>query len=42
MGCLANAIYDAFGVRLTSLPFSYEKVWQVLKEKRKKEEATKD
>lgn len=37
MGCLANAIYDATGVRLTSLPLSYEKVWRALKDKREKE-----
>ena len=33
MGCYANAIYDAMGIRLDSLPFSYEKVWRALKEK---------
>jgi len=34
MGCYANAIYDAMGIRLDSLPLSYEKVWRALKEKR--------
>jgi 4-hydroxybenzoyl-CoA reductase subunit alpha len=38
MGCFANAIYDAMGVRIHSLPLSYEKVWRALKDKRKKEE----
>ncbi|KKM12511.1 carbon monoxide dehydrogenase [Clostridiales bacterium PH28_bin88] len=37
MGCYANAIYDAMGVRVYSLPLSYEKVWRALKEKREKE-----
>jgi 4-hydroxybenzoyl-CoA reductase alpha subunit len=36
MGCYANAIYDAMGVRVNSLPLSYEKVWRALKEKREK------
>ncbi len=37
MGCYANAIYDAMGVRVNSLPLSYEKVWRALKEKREAE-----
>jgi 4-hydroxybenzoyl-CoA reductase subunit alpha len=37
MGCYANAIYDAMGVRVYSLPLSYEKVWRALREKRAKE-----
>lgn len=37
MGCYANAIYDAMGIRVNSLPLSYEKVWRALKEKREKE-----
>jgi len=37
MGCYANAIYDAMGVRVYSLPLSYEKVWRALKEKKAKE-----
>ena len=36
MGCFANAIYDAMGVRVNSLPLSYEKVWRALKEKRER------
>lgn len=31
---IGNAIFDAIGVRLTSLPMSYEKVWRALREKR--------
>jgi 4-hydroxybenzoyl-CoA reductase subunit alpha len=34
MGCYANAIYDAMGVRVYSLPLSYEKVWRALKERK--------
>lgn len=37
MGCISNAIYDAIGVRVSSLPISYEKVWRALKEKKGKE-----
>ncbi len=37
MGCFSNAIFDAMGVRVYSLPLSYEKVWRALKEKREKE-----
>jgi 4-hydroxybenzoyl-CoA reductase subunit alpha len=37
MGCFSNAIYHAMGVRVTSLPLSYEKVWRALKEKRERE-----
>jgi len=37
MGCIANAIYDAMGVRIGSLPLTYEKIWRALKEKREKE-----
>jgi 4-hydroxybenzoyl-CoA reductase alpha subunit len=33
MGCFANAILDAAGVRVNSLPLSYEKVWRALREK---------
>ena len=36
MGCFANAIFDAMGVRVNSLPLSYEKVWRAMKEKRDK------
>jgi 4-hydroxybenzoyl-CoA reductase subunit alpha len=38
MGCFSNAIFNAMGVRVNSLPLSYEKVWRALKEKREKEE----
>ncbi|MEW5922275.1 MAG: 4-hydroxybenzoyl-CoA reductase subunit alpha [Bacillota bacterium] len=38
MGCYSNAIYDAMGVRVYSLPLSYEKVWRALKEKREREQ----
>jgi len=38
MGCYSNAIYDAMGVRVYSLPLSYEKVWRALKEKREHEQ----
>lgn len=34
MGCFSNAIFDAMGVRVNSLPLSYEKVWRALKDKR--------
>ncbi len=37
MGCYSNAIYNAMGVRVSSLPLTYEKVWRALKEKREKE-----
>ena len=37
MGCFSNAIYDAMGVRVYSLPLTYEKVWRALKEKREQE-----
>jgi 4-hydroxybenzoyl-CoA reductase subunit alpha len=37
MGCFANAILDAAGVRVHSLPLSYEKVWRALKEQEAEE-----
>ncbi|MFZ5646744.1 MAG: 4-hydroxybenzoyl-CoA reductase subunit alpha [Bacillota bacterium] len=37
MGCYSNAIYDAMGIRVYSLPLSYEKVWRALKEKKASE-----
>jgi 4-hydroxybenzoyl-CoA reductase alpha subunit len=37
MGCFSNAIFDAMGVRVNSLPLSYEKVWKAMKEKRERE-----
>jgi len=40
MGCYANAIYDAMGIRVNSLPLTYEKVWRALKEKREKEKVS--
>ncbi len=33
MGCFSNAIFDAMGVRVNSLPLSYEKIWRALREK---------
>jgi len=36
MGSVANAIYDAIGVQVKSLPITPEKVWRALKEKKKK------
>ncbi len=38
MGCYSNAIYDAMGVRVYSLPLSYEKIWRALKGKREQEQ----
>jgi 4-hydroxybenzoyl-CoA reductase alpha subunit len=40
MGCFANAILDAAGVRIHSLPLSYEKVWRALREKEAEEKKT--
>jgi 4-hydroxybenzoyl-CoA reductase subunit alpha len=40
MGCYANAIYDAMGIRVNSLPLTYEKVWRALKEKKEKEKVS--
>jgi len=45
MGCFANAICDAAGVTIKSLPLSYEKVWRALREKQavtQKEEPSQD
>ncbi|MBI5014516.1 MAG: 4-hydroxybenzoyl-CoA reductase subunit alpha [Deltaproteobacteria bacterium] len=39
MGCFSNAIFDAMGVRVNSLPLSYEKIWRAMKEKREKDAA---
>jgi len=39
LGMFSNAIFDAMGVRVNSLPLSYEKVWRALKEKREREAA---
>jgi 4-hydroxybenzoyl-CoA reductase subunit alpha len=41
LGMFSNAIFDAMGVRVNSLPLSYEKVWRALKEKREREEIAK-
>jgi 4-hydroxybenzoyl-CoA reductase subunit alpha len=38
LGMFSNAIFDAMGVRVNSLPLSYEKVWRALKEKCEREE----
>ncbi len=35
MGCISNAITDAIGVRIDSLPLSYEKVWRASKERKR-------
>ncbi len=35
MGCIANAIFDATGVRISSLPLSYEKIWRAMQERKK-------
>lgn len=37
LGCISNAIFDAIGVQIKSLPISYEKIWRALKEKKEKE-----
>ena len=36
-GCIANAIYDAVGVRITDMPITPEKILKALDEKKKKE-----
>lgn len=36
MGCISNAIFDAIGVRIDSLPMSFKKVWRAIKERDKK------
>jgi 4-hydroxybenzoyl-CoA reductase subunit alpha len=38
LGAVANAIYDAVGVRITTMPITSEKILQALKEKEKKAE----
>jgi CO/xanthine dehydrogenase Mo-binding subunit len=40
--CLANALYQATGVRLRRLPLTPERVWRALKEKSHKEESRKE
>ncbi len=39
LGMFSNAIFEAMGVRVNSLPLTYEKVWRALKEKRELEAA---
>jgi len=39
LGCISNAIFDAIGVQIKSLPISYEKIWHALKEKKEKEKS---
>jgi len=34
MGCFRNAIFDAMGVSINSLPLGFEKVWRAMKEQR--------
>ena len=34
MGCFSNAIFNAMGVRVSSLPLSYEKVWRAMRDDR--------
>jgi len=41
LGMFSNAIFDAMGVRVNSLPLTYEKVWRALKEKRELEASKK-
>ncbi len=40
LGMFSNAIFDAMGVRVNSLPLTYEKIWRALKEKREQEETS--
>jgi CO/xanthine dehydrogenase Mo-binding subunit len=42
LGMFSNAIFDAMGVRINSLPLTSEKIWRALKEKRELEESEKD
>lgn len=42
MGCFSNAIFDAMGVRIHSLPLSYEKVWRALREEQVRAKAAKE
>lgn len=41
MGAVRNAIFDATGVNVATLPLTYEKVWRALKEKRESEQSNK-
>ena len=38
MGAVRNAIYDAIGVNISTLPLSFEKVWRAIKEKKEQEQ----
>ena len=38
LGCVANAVYDAIGVRVAELPLTPEKIWRGLKEAREAKE----
>jgi CO/xanthine dehydrogenase Mo-binding subunit len=42
LGMFSNAIFDAMGVRVNSLPLTYEKVWRALKEKREREKVAQE
>ncbi|MCL4368427.1 MAG: molybdopterin-dependent oxidoreductase, partial [Actinobacteria bacterium] len=37
MGCYANAIYDAIGVRIYDMPLTPEKVWRAIQERKRQE-----
>lgn len=41
MGAVRNAIFDAVGVNVASLPLSFEKVWRAIKEKKEAEQKQK-
>ncbi|HHU76628.1 MAG TPA: molybdopterin-dependent oxidoreductase [Firmicutes bacterium] len=38
LGCVANAVYDAIGVRVTDLPLTPESIWRGIKEAEKAKE----
>lgn len=38
MGCYANAIYDAIGIRIYDMPLTPEKVWRAIQERKRLEE----
>ncbi|MCL5961072.1 MAG: 4-hydroxybenzoyl-CoA reductase subunit alpha [Chloroflexi bacterium] len=41
MGCYANAIYDAIGIRVYDMPINPEKVWRAIQERKRQEAAAK-
>ncbi len=41
MGCYANAIYDAIGIRVYDMPINPEKVWRAIQERKKQEASSK-